>query len=156
VRPQPGGLHDAADLASKEHALDAPNTYIEVGGCHAESGHAAMARLLALRTPPTAVVTAGARICVGAYTSARERGVRIPEDLSFVGFSDAPAHRWWGDGLTTIALPVEDIATAAMDCLLRRAERRDQAPRQPMNVMHRPVLMRRGSTAAPQKIRARA
>jgi DNA-binding LacI/PurR family transcriptional regulator len=142
--------------AMKEHALDTPNAYLEVGGCHAESGHAAMARLLALRTPPTAVVTAGARICVGAYTSARERGVRIPEDLSFVGFSDAPAHRWWGDGVTTIALPVEDIATAAMDCLLRRAERRTHAPSQPMNVMHRPVLIRRGSTAAPQKIRARA
>ena len=53
-------------------------------------------------------------------------------------------------------MAVEDIATAAMDCLLRRAERRDQVPRQPMHVMHRPVLIRRGSTAAPQRIRARA
>lgn len=142
--------------ALREHALEAPGPFVEVGGCDAESGHAAMARLMALRLRPTGVVTAGARISVGAYTCARERGVRIPEDLSFVGFSDAPAHRWWGDGLTTIALPVEDIATAAMDCLLRRAERRGQVPKQPMHVMHRPTLVRRGSTAAPQKIRARA
>ncbi len=142
--------------ALREHSVDAASTYIEVGGCDAESGSASMARLLALRTPPTGVVTAGARICVGAYTCAREHGVRIPEDLSFVGFSDAPAHRWWGDGLTTIALPVEDIATAAMDCLLRRAAQRGEAAKPPLHVMHRPVLIQRGSTAAPQKIRARA
>lgn len=137
--------------AMREHALDASSACIEVGGCDAEFGHAAMARLLAQRTRPTGVVTAGARICVGAYTSAREKGVRIPEDLSFVGFSDAPAHRWWGHGLTTIALPVEDITTAAMDCLLRRAEQRNSPPTQPMHVMHRPTLVCRGSTAAPQR-----
>jgi DNA-binding LacI/PurR family transcriptional regulator len=100
------------------------------------------------------VVTAGARICVGAYSSAREQGVAVPGELSFVGFSDAPALRWWGDGLTTIALPVEDIATAAMDCLLRRAEQRDGVPKRPMHVMHRPALIVRGSTAPPQRAAA--
>jgi LacI family transcriptional regulator len=114
-----------------------------------------MARLLALPHPPTGVVTAGARISVGAYSCARERGARIPGELSFVGFSDAPAHRWWGEGLTTIGLPVEDIATAAMDCLMRRAERRDALPDRPVQVMHRPILVERGSTAPPPKATAK-
>lgn len=135
--------------ALREHGLDPADAVIEAGGCEAEWGHASMARLLALGHPPTGVVTAGARISVGAYSCARERGVRIPGELSFVGFSDAPAHRWWGDGLTTIGLPVEDIATAAMDCLLRRAERRDALPGRPVQVMHRPILVERGSTAPP-------
>ncbi len=83
--------------------------------------------------------------------------MRIPDELSFVGFSDTPGQRWWGDGLTTIGLPVEDIATAAMDCLLRRAERRrDAPPEQPMHVMHRPVLIQRGSTAAPPRLKSAA
>ena len=73
-----------------------------------------------------------------------------------VRFSDAPALRWRGDGLTTIGLPVEDIASAAMDCLMRRAERRDHRPQQPMHVMHRPTLIQRASTAPPPRILRRA
>jgi DNA-binding LacI/PurR family transcriptional regulator len=135
--------------ALREVGLDAATAVTEVGGCDAEFGHAAMRRILQAKRRPTGVVTAGARLCMGAYSSARELGVRVPGELSFVGFSDAPALRWWGDGLTTIGLPVEDIATAAMDCLLRRAEPRDGASTRPMHVMHRPVLIVRGSTGAP-------
>jgi DNA-binding LacI/PurR family transcriptional regulator len=145
---------DGFRRALREYGLDADGAVTEVGGCDAEFGHAAMARILALKHRPTGVVTAGARICVGAYSSAREQGVAVPGELSFVGFSDAPALRWWGDGLTTIGLPVEDIATAAMDCLLRRAERRDRVAKPPMHVMHRPVLIVRGSTASPQRGRS--
>jgi DNA-binding LacI/PurR family transcriptional regulator len=144
---------DGFRRALREFGLDADSAVTEVGGCDAEFGHAAMARILAMKNRPTGVVTAGARICVGAYSSAREQGVAMPEELSFVGFSDAPALRWWGDGLTTIGLPVEDIATAAMDCLLRRAERRERASKQPMHVMHRPELIVRGSTAPPPRNR---
>jgi LacI family transcriptional regulator len=144
--------------ALREHGLDATQAITEVGGCDAESGHAAMARILSLPPAqrPTAVVTAGARICVGAYSCAREHGIQIPADLSFVGFSDAPALRWWGNGLTTIGLPVEDIAAAAMDCLMRRVEKREHLPRQPMHVMHRPVLIERASTAPPARKARRA
>ena len=142
--------------ALRELGMDDSKAVTEVGGCDAEFGYAAMARILAMKERPTGVVTAGARICAGAYSCAREQGVAVPQELSFVGFADAPALRWWGDGLTTIGLPVEDLATAAMDCLLRRAERPDRASKQPMHVMHRPVLIVRGSTAAPPRARAGA
>lgn len=133
-----------------EHGLDPDGAVVEVQGCDAESGHAAMDRILALPNRPTGVVTAGARISAGAYACARERNVEIPSALSFVGFSDAPAQRWWGEGLTTIGMPVEDITTAAMDCLLRRAGERTHPPARPMHVMHTPTLILRGSTAAPR------
>jgi DNA-binding LacI/PurR family transcriptional regulator len=134
--------------ALRDLGLDEAKAVTEVGGCDAESGYEAMRRILLMKQRPTGIVTAGARICVGAYSCARERGVDIPRELSFVGFADAPALRWWGDGLTTIGLPVEDIATAAMDCLLRRAENEDR-PSKPMQVMHRPTLIVRSSTASP-------
>lgn len=135
--------------ALAEQGLDEADSVVEVEGCDAESGYAAMDRILSMPRRPTGVVTAGARISVGAYACARERGLRIPQELSFIGFSDAPAHRWWGDGLTTIGLPVEDIATAAMDCLLRRADQQGAPAGKPMHVMHAPMLVRRGSTAPP-------
>lgn len=139
--------------ALREYGLDRATAVTEAGGCDAEFGHAAMARILSLRQRPTGVVTAGARISAGAYACAREHGIGIPAELSFIGFSDAPAQRWWGDGLTTIGLPVEDIATAAMDCLMRRADKRGQAPEQPMLVMHRPTLIQRASTGPPPRKR---
>lgn len=136
--------------ALQEHGLDAAKAVTEVEGCDAEFGYAAMDRILSLPRRPTGVVTAGARICAGAYACLRERGVQVPSELSFIGFSDAPAQRWWGEGLTTIGLPVEDIATAAMDCLLRRAdETPGRPPERPMRVMHTPTLIQRGSTAPP-------
>lgn len=141
--------------ALAEQGLDVADAVTEVEGCDAEFGHAAMARILALPRRPTGVVTAGARISDGAYACARERGVQIPAELSFIGFSDAPAQRWWGEGLTTIGLPVEDIATAAMDCLMRRAGQRGTPPERPMHVMHTPTLIQRGSTAAPPRAKAR-
>lgn len=141
--------------ALREQGLDPTTAAAEVGGCSVESGHAAMANLLSLRSRPTGVVLAGARITDGAYACARERGVLIPDELSFVGFSDAPAYRWWGSGLTTIALPVEEIATAALECLLRRGEPGGATPERPVQVMHRPTLVQRGSTAAPASGRAR-
>jgi len=93
----------------------------------AEAGYAASPALVALGAPraafgaeafetlwqaprrPTAIVTAGARLTVGALQAAARAGVALPEELSLVGYGDAP---WWRDGLTSIALPVREIALA--------------------------------------------
>lgn len=147
---------DGFRRALVEFGLDSANAVVEVGACDAEYGHAAMGRILSLRPDVSAVVTAGARLSAGAYACIRERGVRIPEQLSFVGFADGPSQRFWGEGLTTIGLPVEDIATAAMDCLLRKSDGESPTRLHAVNVMHRPVLIVRGSTAAPQPVAVNA
>lgn len=79
---------------------------------------------------------------------AHESGIAIPSDLSFVGFSDSPTLRWGGDGLTTIALPVRELAMTATDFLFRRASP-DWTTGRPCRVTLKPSLLQRGSTAAP-------
>lgn len=138
-----------------ECGLDPDKAIAESGGCDSEFGHAAMKRMLSLPDRPTGIVTAGARISVGAYGCAREQGLDIPGDLSFVGFSDSPAFRWWGAGLTTIGLPVGEIALASTDLLIRRAQAKAGVPDHPSAVIHKPVLIRRGSTAPPPARTAR-
>jgi DNA-binding LacI/PurR family transcriptional regulator len=66
--------------------------------------------------------------------------------MSFAGFSDSPAFRWWGPGLTTIGLPVREITLACSAFLLRRAGVQ-QAGGLPYQAMHAPTLIVRGSTA---------
>jgi LacI family transcriptional regulator len=98
-------------------------------------------------------VTAGARIAVGAFDCMRARGIDIPGEMSFVGFSDSPAFRWWGSGLTTIGLPVREIALACSAFLLRRAGVQQPANGVPYQAMHAPTLIVRGSSAPPRGMR---
>jgi LacI family transcriptional regulator len=131
---------DGFRRAHEEAGIDFGQAVVETGGCDAEFAYAAMARILSRGGErPTATVTAGARIAVGAFDCLRARGVEIPGDMSFVGFSDSPAFRWWGSGLTTIGLPVREIALACSAFLLRRA-----GLQQPANALpYQPCTRRR-------------
>ncbi len=80
---------------------------IHVGRPRAAFGSEAFAAMWQAAPRPTAIVTAGARLTVGVLQAAARAGVAIPGELSMVGYGDAP---WWNDGLTTITLPVREIA----------------------------------------------
>lgn len=75
-------------------------------------GRAALRRLVALRKPPTAIVMASVQITQGVLEELLDMGISVPEQLSVVGFGDEPGFRWWGPGLTTVGLPVSELATA--------------------------------------------
>ena len=75
-------------------------------------GRQALRRLLALKKPPTAVVTGAVLHTSSILDELQDSGIQAPRDLSVVGFSDERGYRWWGPGLTTIALPVSELATA--------------------------------------------
>jgi DNA-binding LacI/PurR family transcriptional regulator len=75
-------------------------------------GRDALRRLLAKRAPPTAVVTGTMQHTLSVLEEIHEQGLSIPEQLSVVGFGDELAFRWWGPGLTTVGLPVSELATA--------------------------------------------
>jgi DNA-binding LacI/PurR family transcriptional regulator len=82
------------------------------GDFHVEAGHREFAALLALRDRPTAVFAGSDLQAVGVYEAARSAGVRIPEDLSVVGFDDLPVARWVGPPLTTVRQPLQEMAAA--------------------------------------------
>jgi LacI family transcriptional regulator len=128
----------------------------ETGGCDTDYGRGAMERVLARK--PTAVVMGGARLTLGALECLAARRVRVPQDLSFIGFSDSPAFGWLGPGLTTIGLPIREIAPSCSSFLLRRV--RGQAgtggPAQPYRAMHSTFLIKRGTTAPPSTARRAA
>lgn len=78
--------------------------YEAPGDFTVEGGASGMRRLLALRHPPTAVFAMSDEIAMGAMQVARQSGLRVPEDISFVGFDD---HEMAAVvGLTTIRQPV--------------------------------------------------
>jgi LacI family transcriptional regulator, xylobiose transport system transcriptional regulator len=85
-----------------------------VGALYVEGGRQAGAALLRLPEPPTAIFTTNDLQAYGVYEAARLAGVRIPAELSVVGFDDISYSAWCGPPLTTVRQPLADMgATAA-------------------------------------------
>jgi LacI family transcriptional regulator len=82
------------------------------GDFHVEAGYKQLLPLLALENRPTAVFAGSDLHAVGVYEAARAAGLRIPEDLSVVGFDDLPVARWVGPPLTTVRQPLQEMAAA--------------------------------------------
>ncbi|MPY47892.1 LacI family DNA-binding transcriptional regulator [Streptomyces acidicola] len=83
-----------------------------------EDGCAAARSLLALPERPTAIFTANDLQALGVYQAAREAGMRIPDDLSVVGFDDLPVVAWVDPPLTTVHQPLTEMAVAATELAL--------------------------------------
>jgi DNA-binding LacI/PurR family transcriptional regulator len=105
------------------------------------------AGLLLLDEKPTAVFCDDDIVAAGLYLAARERGLRIPRDLSVVGFDDMDFARVLEPPLTTVALDAELLGATAFELLEERmAGRRGRRP-----VVLPAELVVRGSTGPPRK-----
>ncbi|GAA1432302.1 LacI family DNA-binding transcriptional regulator [Microlunatus lacustris] len=83
------------------------------------SGFEGGTRLLQLDRPPTAVFAASDEMALGVYEAVRQRGLRVPEDLSIVGFDDLPQARWASPPLTTVRQPLEEMGRFVVHTVLR-------------------------------------
>jgi LacI family repressor for deo operon, udp, cdd, tsx, nupC, and nupG len=83
-----------------------------------ESGVTAAEYLLSLKRPPTAVFCFNDEMAMGVIETARSRGLRVPQDLSVVGFDDIRFARYMDPPLTTIAQPMREIGEGTVRLLL--------------------------------------
>jgi LacI family transcriptional regulator len=109
-------------------------------------GVAGAERLLGLATPPTAIFSFNDSMAVGALHAARARGLRIPDDLSVVGFDDTPEAEAAHPGLTTVHQPLKELGRMAVSVLVRLM---DSDQLEPPHVELATRLVVRSSTAAP-------
>jgi len=109
-------------------------------------GHEATAHLLALRDPPTAIFAFNDQLAIGAMHAALEHGLRIPHDLSIVGFDDTIEAALVMPALTTVRQPLAEMGRMAVTLLLRLLEnQRIEA----LHVELATQLVVRSSTAPP-------
>ena len=88
-----------------------------------EPGREAAETLLALPEPPTAIFACNDNIAIGAIQAARARGLRVPEDLSIVGFDDIEHATIVTPALTTVRQPLAEMGRTAVSLLNRLLER---------------------------------
>jgi LacI family transcriptional regulator len=89
------------------------------GDWQIESGRAAANRLLELDEPPTAIFAFNDEMAIGTLRAAHERGLRVPDDLSVVGFDDVDRAELVTPQLTTVRQPLAEMGRMAVSLLLR-------------------------------------
>ena len=87
-----------------------------------QSGYQHTRELLRLPEPPTAIFCANDVVAFGALDAALSLGVRVPQDVSILGFDDIPMAAWEVFQLTTLRQPIGDMARAAARMLAERIE----------------------------------
>jgi len=110
-----------------------------------ESGAVAGERLLERKQPPTAIFCFNDEMAIGVLETARRRKLRVPDDLSIVGFDDIRFARYLDPPLTTIAQPMRQIGEGTVRLLLEIL----QGNPAPESVTLPHVLVVRSSTAPP-------
>jgi DNA-binding LacI/PurR family transcriptional regulator len=111
-----------------------------------DSGLLAGRLLLALAEPPTAIVANNDLEAIGVLRAAREAGVRVPDDLSVVGFDDAPPAAHAHPPLTTVRQPLAEMGRRAAEMLIAWVE---GTPPEPPRVVLPTRLVLRESCAPP-------
>lgn len=111
-------------------------------------GATGAARLLDLADPPTAIFAFNDSMAVGAVQVARERGLRVPEDLSVVGFDDTIEAQVAYPPLTTVRQPLKELGSMAVNLLFRLLAEQWNDPH---HVELATRLVVRESTTAPRR-----
>lgn len=149
------GRHDAVCNTARLHGYQAALSgagltpdpqLIKRGAFRFEPAYQAALELFALDEPPTAVFAGNDLEAFGVIEAARVQGLRVPEDVSVVGFDDTAAAGTSAPPLTTVRQPFVEIGRAALRTLLRVAggDRLDSH-----RVELATQLVVRGSTAPP-------
>ncbi len=112
------------------------------------SGTIAATRLLARNPAPTAIFCFNDEMAIGVMQTARSRGIRVPQDLSVVGFDDIRFARYLDPPLTTITQPMREIGEGCVRLLLEILRGSAGAP-ESVTLQHQ--LTVRSSTAAPAR-----
>jgi LacI family transcriptional regulator len=122
----PGAACNQARMHGYRAAMEAagapvPPDYIQPANFDFPHGIEAATTLLALPCPPTAVFAANDESALGAIEAARTHGLRIPQDLSVVGFDGTQLSRMATPPLTTVRQPLSEMGAVALRTALRLA-----------------------------------
>lgn len=102
-----------------ETVLETPADWIKYGDFSEESGYRAMMELLHLHERPAAIFAGNDVIAYGAIKAIKDSLLKIPDDISIVGFDDDFLSRYLNPPLTTVSLPAAGLGSESAKLLIR-------------------------------------
>jgi LacI family transcriptional regulator len=153
ARIRSGKIRQEAFVAAMKKFLpDADHSLIFEGDFRFEGGQAAAREILRLEDRPTAVVAANDMMALGAMAEFKTAGLKVPRDISIVGFDDIAFAALSDPPLTTVCSPRAEIGRKAVEALMSTIEN----PHLPGAEIQIPLhLIKRSSTAPPRKTKVK-
>lgn len=109
--------------AMKDLGLKINKRYIASSGNYdVKGGYNSMKELLSLKTRPTAVFVASDKMAIGAIDAIKDAGLKVPEDISIIGFDDIELAKYVTPKLTTVKQDGELIGKTAIDLLIKEID----------------------------------
>ena len=151
------GPRDLASMSERLHGFRtalasanmlAPEDLVRSAWHSIETGYQAAQGLLDRPDRPTAIFAFNDRMALGVLRAARERGLRVPQDLSIAGFDDTELGQVATPSLTTVRIPLEELGRIAVTQLARLMERQ---PVDSLQVELATTLIVRDSTGEPPR-----
>lgn len=107
--------------AFDEAGLSAPDVDIGFGNYYLDTGYDLAVEVLSQPSPPTGLICGNDRMALGAFMGVAALGLKIPDDVSVVGYDDGdPAITQWRPALSTVRLPLYDMGRLAAEAVLDR------------------------------------
>jgi len=124
------GLNRLDGFVKAMRARDLPlqDAYIQHGDFRLPGARAAAERLFALKNRPTAVFAASDDMAVEVVNVALAKGLRVPEELSVVGFDDNPIAAHGRIPLTTVHQPLSEMGRIGLELLRQHVQGKKQSP----------------------------
>jgi len=113
---------DGYRSAMNSAGLPIDEGWIRFGDFHVEGGRDRARELLALPDAPTAIFAGSDLQALGVLDAVREAGLRVPDDVSIVGYDDIPLARWVSPRLTTVHQPLRRMGEEAARLAIRLAD----------------------------------
>jgi LacI family transcriptional regulator len=114
--------------ALKEQGIAVDEAFVGKGNFRIEDAYRACQNLLALPERPTALFVANNLMLIGVMRALSEAGVSVPDDISVASIDDFPWASAFQPALTVVRQPIAEMASAALDRLVRRLDGDDGEP----------------------------
>ncbi len=106
--------------ALREASIDFDSELIEYGDFSRHSGKECAMKLMGISSRPTAIFCSNDEMAFGTMDVARDMGIRVPQDLSVIGFDDLPTAGFSVPALTTVRQPLHEMGRSAASLLLEQ------------------------------------
>ncbi|SHK06853.1 transcriptional regulator, LacI family [Clostridium cavendishii DSM 21758] len=114
-----GKRYEGYEKAMLENGLQIDENLVCFNGLKVKAGHKGVKEMLQKNVKPEAIFCASDEVAMGAINALRERGLRVPEDVSVIGFNDIDLAQVFYPKLTTVAQPMYDMGSVAMRMLIK-------------------------------------
>jgi LacI family transcriptional regulator, galactose operon repressor len=130
----------------KEIGLPVKPDFLVEGDHRLEGGKRALKKLAELRERPTAVLCSNDMTAIGVMREAFELNIKVPQDLSVIGFDDIRMAEFLTPPLTTVQMSQSELARLAFEALLKEVKRETPIPEGSEYVLKTHLVLRNSTT----------